>query len=392
MESFENLGICWSILEAIKKKGYVSPTEIQKKVIPLSLENKNIIAASPTGSGKTMAFAVCAIQKTYQDKGLQTLILVPTKELANQIYEEISFFSALRNIYINKISGGQPATLKKYDDILKSNILISTPKILLEYVDKFNLSLNGIKTLILDEADSLICSDFEDDIVKILEKIPRTRQTLMFSATMTLDIAKRANKYMRSPIKVYAGNRIEPKKLKQFFYKVDSKKKFSLLLHLIKTEKSGLSIIFTNRTDTAIFLQKNLKSIDGMETGLITGDMSNNKRKSVIDDFLNNKLDILVSTDVIARGIDFENVTHIYNYNMPNDDLKYIHRIGRTARAGNSGKVINLVSDKDVEKLVNVINKQKISMAQKSLPEFEVNDAVQIKINKDKYKKHSKKL
>lgn len=378
VKGFENLGINWSIVEEIKKRDFKSPTAIQKKVIPLSLEGKNIIAAAPTGSGKTLAFAVRAIQNSSQDKGLQTIIITPTRELANQVGTEITKFATLRNLKVKIIFGGQKASLEQFNQILESEILITTPGMLLEHIETNYLDISNIKTLILDEADTLITTEFKDDIIKIVEKVPRTRQTMMFSATITPEVAKLANKYMRNPVKIFAGTKVENKKLKQFIYEIDSDKKLSLLIWLLNSEKAGLSIVFCNRTQVAEFVAKNI-SKQGFDVGLLHGTSSKGQRNKVIKEFTENKYDILVATDVAARGLDFQGVSHIYNYNVPSDETKYIHRIGRTARAGASGVVINLIAEKDAKNIINILATKQIHLIRKEIPQnLELVKAVQV--------------
>jgi len=382
VKGFEDLGVNWSILEEIKKRGFKSPTAIQKKVIPISLLDKNIIAAAPTGSGKTLAFAIRAIQNASQGKGMQTIVITPTRELANQVGNEIKSFADLRGLKVKIIFGGQKASLEQFNQILESEILVTTPGMLLEHIETNYLDITPIKTLILDEADSLITTEFEEDIIKIVEKIPRTRQTMMFSATITPEVAKHANKYMRNPVKIYAGTKVENKKLKQFIYEVEASNKLSLFIHLLKTEKAGLSIVFTNRSQIAEFIAKNIKK-QGFEVGMLHGDTSKGKRNKVIADFMDNKLDILVATDVAARGLDFEGVTHVYNYNVPADETKYVHRIGRTARAGAHGQVINLVAEKDAKNIINILQTKHIHLIRKEVPhDLELIKAVNV--NKSK--------
>ena len=273
IEDFQDLGINYSVIEEIKRRDFKSPTTIQKKSIPVILEGKNVIVAAPTGSGKTLCYAVCAVQNSKVGNGLQTIIIAPTRELTKQIATEVASFSKLRNLTVHAIYGGQNASTDQYNQIIKSEILVVTPGMLLEHIEKNHLDISNIKTLILDEADSLITTEFEENIVKIVELIPRTRQTLMFSATITPEVAKIANKYMRNPVKVFAGTKVDTKQLKQYLYEIESDKKLSLLTHILATERIALAIIFTNRAQTAEFVEKNLKQ-NHYEVALLHGEMT----------------------------------------------------------------------------------------------------------------------
>jgi len=382
MEAFEKLGVSWGIVEEINKRGFTKPTEIQKKAIPWALKNKNVIVAAPTGSGKTLVYGVRVIQNSSLGKGLQNVVVVPTRELANQVQRELQTFAELRHLKVLSIATGTP-TSAQYDKILESEILIATPGKLIDHIEKNGLNLTNIKTLVLDEADTLISTEFKEQTIKIIEKIPRTRQTILTSATINQEVAKLCNKYMRNPVKVFAGTQVDSKKLKQCLYEVEAKQKLSLLIHLLNKEQAGLTMIFTNRTETAEFVGKNIKKFTNLKVGVIHGDLGQGKRNKIISEFSDEKMDILVATDIAARGLDFENITHIYNYNIPAEDKKYIHRIGRTARAGRTGKVINLVGEKDVNHLINIMKENKISIMRQEVPKnLEIIEAVAVENSK----------
>ncbi len=353
MKKFKKLGISDSILESIQEHEFEKPSEIQKKAIPLILEGKDVIAGSATGSGKTLAFATGIIQKVEQKKGLQALVIVPTRELAEQVSQVLNKFSKYKELKIISVYGGVSIN-PQITDLRTAEVVIGTPGRLLDHINRKTINLHNIKILVLDEADRMLDMGFIDDVSEIIRNCPNKRQTLLLSATITGDIVHLAKKYTKNAVEVSAEDYVNPAKLKQVYYDVDENIKFSLLMHMLKQEKKGLIMVFCNTRSTVEFVSKNLK-FSGVDASGIHGGLSQDKRKRVIEKFHGKNAHVLVCTDVAARGLDIKGVTHIYNYNIPNTGKEYIHRIGRTARAGKEGKVINLLSNKDYDNFRKVL-------------------------------------
>jgi ATP-dependent RNA helicase DeaD len=343
MNLFENLGLSNQLLTAIDKLGLTRPTQIQGRSIPHIIGRKDVIGESATGSGKTLAFGCGIIEQVIPKAGLQALILTPTRELAEQVKEHLKQLS--NQLKIISVYGGVSIN-PQIDDLPKSDVVVATPGRLLDHLKRRTVNLSKIKVLVLDEADRMLDMGFIDDVEKIIRACPAKRQTLFFSATISSRIKELANRYMSQPINVSAEKLVDPSKLKQIYYNVLKNMKFSLLVHLLQQENSGLAMIFCNTRRTTDFVVKNLRAckIDAIS---IHGGLSQNKRTKTIELFNNARVGVLVCTDVAARGLHIEHVSHIYNYEIPKDPKDYVHRIGRTARAGESGKVINLLCEYD---------------------------------------------
>jgi len=230
MKTFKELGISEDILRVIKKLGFEAPTEIQEKTIPAVLDGKDVVAESATGSGKTLAFAIGLLQSSIPGKGIQGLIITPTRELANQIVQEIGKFAKHKNLKFAAIFGGV-AINPQFEDLKRAEIVIGTPGRLLDHIGRGSINLSRVSTVILDEADRMFDMGFIDDTKEILSHTPKKRQTLLFSATISGDVIYLSKRFMNEPIKVNAASRVDPKKLKQIFYDVDTSMKFSLLVH-----------------------------------------------------------------------------------------------------------------------------------------------------------------
>ncbi len=388
-DNFGNLKIYEPVLLAIEKAGFTKATDVQKRAIPLVNDDENCIIAAPTGSGKTLIFANRTIEVTESGKGLQTLILSPTRELAKQLESEIKRFAEYKPLNIEMISGGN--TLKsQYNKTANAEILIATPGRLVEHIKNNSVDLSKIHMLIFDEMDAMLKPEFFDEIEAIVSAMPRKRQTLMFSATITKEVSKFAQKYMKRARRVLVEDRKKKKELEQQFYIVKSDEKLSLLNHLIKNEPAGQSLVFVNRKEVGEFIKKNLK-IKGIKFGFVHKDLTQSKRENVLRDFKEEKFDVLIATDIAARGLDVDGITHVYNYTIAKDQDKYIHRIGRTARAGKSGKVIDFVSKLDEEIYKKLLNEKKIRTYLKEIPKDLEKLNIKFKIKARDYKAEAKK-
>ncbi len=352
MNTFENMNLSNNLLTAIQDLGFTDPTEIQEKSIPHIVEGKDTIGESATGSGKTLAFGCSIVEHVQPNKGLQALILAPTRELAEQVSNAIRELTP--GLKILSIYGGVSIN-PQIDGLRKSDVVVATPGRLLDHIQRRTIDLNQIKILVLDEADRMLDMGFIEDVEKIIRYCPRERQTLFFSATISSKIKSLANRYMDDPVTVLAERQVDPSKLKQVYYNTQKNGKIALLIHLLKNETSCLSIVFCNTRNTTDFVNKNLKA-NGIKTVSIHGGLTQNKRSNTIELFNKGKVNVLVCTDVAARGLHIENVSHVYNYEIPKDAKDYVHRIGRTARAGEEGMVMNLISEFDHENFGRVLN------------------------------------
>ena len=371
MENFRKLGIIEPILKIIKEQGFEAPSEIQAKSIPLVIAGKDVIAGSATGSGKTLAFASGIIQHSEKGQGIQALILTPTRELAQQISAALKMFSKYKHLKICEIYGGV-AINPQIHQLTTADIVVGTPGRILDHLQRRTLKLNRVKTLVLDEADRMLDMGFIDDVGNIIKNCPPKRQTLLFSATIPEGIRRLVERYMENPIKVSAENYVDTKKLKQVYYDIQQNLKFSLLVHLLLNEKSGLVMVFCNSRLTVDFVATNLKHAD-IDAHALHGGFSQARRTSTLEKFhsKDGKAWVLVCTDVAARGLDIPGVSHVYNYDLPKESKQYIHRIGRTARAGEEGRAINLLSEKDHDNFSRILREYDVKIEKEKKPYIE---------------------
>ena len=356
------------ILKSLMEYGFEEPTQIQYKAIPAIKEGKDVVGQSSTGSGKTIAFAIPILEMIKATEGLQVLIIAPTRELSNQIGKEFERLSKYKQINIVIFYGGvgiEPQIHK----FKTAHIAIGTPGRLLDLMERRAINLNNIKTLVLDEADKMFEMGFIQDIRRILNALNRKRQTLMFSATFSQEIMKIANEHMRDPLTIKAKQYVEKDLLKQYFYITAINDRFSLLAHLLKNETANLAVVFCGTRRAVDMVEYNLKR-HGFDAKAIHGGLSQNQRTQVIEDFHSNKIHILVASDLAARGLDIKNLTHVYNYDIPKTSKEYLHRIGRTARAGESGKAISLLSEKDYDNFRKVQEDRSLKIERLETPPF----------------------
>ena len=341
IQTFEELGVIPPILRALKDEHIKEPTEIQIKAIPLAVSNKDIIAGSATGSGKTLAFAATIIKNCEHGKGIQALVLSPTRELAVQVTQAIRKFSKYRKLNIVDVYGGVSFE-NQARKLVRADVVVATPGRLLDHARRSTINLKKVKILTIDEADRMFDMGFIKDIKSIISLCPRDRQTLLFSATISHDVTRLSRQYMRHAQKISATAFVDPKLLKQIYYDVESREKISLLSHLLKQDHSGLVMVFCNTKSTVNFVVENLRNQNIKVHGM-HGGFSQSKRTSALESFHKEHIKVLVCTDVAARGLDIKGVSHIYNYDIPKETKSYIHRIGRTARAGKDGIAVNLL-------------------------------------------------
>lgn len=369
MESFKNLGISEPVLKSINDEKFENPSEIQEKSIPLILAGRDVIAGSATGSGKTLAFASGIIKSSERGKGIQALVLTPTRELAEQVSKALSKFSKYKPLGIIAVYGGVGIN-PQIQGLRTADVVVGTPGRILDHIQRNTIKFGNVKTLVLDEADRMFDMGFKDDVERIIRKCPQERQTLLFSATITKDVVRLSQKHMKKPLQVSVDSYVDPKKLVQTYYDVGEDLKFNLLVHLLKHENSRLVMVFCNTKRNTDKVAKNLRfaNIDAMA---IHGGLPQGKRNNVMDRFHSGKSCILVCTDVAARGLDIQGVSHVYNYDIPRESKQYIHRIGRTARAGAEGKAINILSSKDYDNFSAVLKENDVDIKEETVPAFE---------------------
>lgn len=359
--SFSQLGLNPNILKAVKEQGYTSPTPIQKESIPVILNHKDVLAAAQTGTGKTAAFTLPLLEKMSQKpnkKGqksyIKALILAPTRELALQVSENIQTYSKYLSLKTAVIFGGvgispQKASLRKGVDIV-----IATPGRLLDHMSQKTIDLSRVEFLVLDEADRMLDMGFIHDIKKVVASIPNKRQTLLFSATFSPEIKKLSNSFLDNPklIEVARSNALS-EQVSQVVHYVQKDKKKNLLAFLIHTQKWNQVLVFTRTKHGANKLSEFLNK-SNIPSLAIHGNKSQGARTSALSNFKSKKIRVLVATDIAARGIDIELLPHVVNFELPNVPEDYVHRIGRTGRAGNNGIALSLVCDEESQYLKDI--------------------------------------
>ena len=370
MKTFEELKISKEILDVLYESRIKIPTEIQEKTIPLALAGRDIIGASATGSGKTLAFASPILENLKQNGYIQALILTPTRELAEQVASSIKKFSKNKSLNISSVYGGVNIE-PQIRNIARADVIVGTPGRILDHLQRGTLRLHEVKILVLDEVDRMFDMGFHQDVERIIKQCPEKRQTMLFSATISADMDYLAKKYTKDAEEISVESYIDHSKLKQIYYDIDSGRKFSLLVHLLKKEEANLIMIFSNTKRNVDFVTENL-NLHGIDAKAIHGGMVQKKRTAVLRSFNGNDVKVLVCTDVAARGLDINGVSHIYNYDLPKTSNEYIHRIGRTARAGKQGKAISLLCSRDYENFGNILRDECLKITLDNLPKFEL--------------------
>lgn len=355
---FTTLEINETLLKAVKEKGYVTPTPIQEKAIPHALLGKDILGCAQTGTGKTAAFLIPTLQrlKKHDTSKIRSLILTPTRELAIQIQENLVEYAKYTDIKSAIIFGGVPQ--KPQEKALRRgvDILVATPGRLLDLIKQKIIHIDQIEVFILDEADRMLDMGFLFDVKKIIALLPRQKQTLFFSATMPKEIKALTQTLLHDPVMIEVtppSSTVE--NIKQTLYYVDKANKKHLLLDLLKQENVESALIFTRTKNNANRLGKFLTTCN-IDAGIIHGNKSQNARQMALSKFKSGETKVLVATDIAARGIDVSELSHVFNYDIPNEAEAYVHRIGRTGRAGNEGTSISF-ADIDEAELVKSIQK-----------------------------------
>jgi ATP-dependent RNA helicase DeaD len=354
---FDELNLSKELLRAISDMGFKQTTPIQSEAIPEILSGGDVIGQASTGTGKTAAFGLPAIEQIDEAiRAVQVLVLCPTRELAIQVTCEINkFLKYKKSMFALAVYGGQPIQKQLFGLRKWPKIVVGTPGRTLDHINRGTLKLNKVKMAILDEADEMLDMGFRNDIQDILKNTPESRQTVLFSATMSREILQLAKKFQKNPkfIKVSSEN-LAPKMIKQSYFDVEPSRKTKLLAQLLTEHNPRLSIVFCNTKRKVDQVCRDLRD-RGFCSAVIHGDIRQKKRDSIMDKFRKEKVKVLVATDVAARGIDVSNIEVVFNYGIPKERESYVHRIGRTGRAGKTGKAISLVSRNEFRQLRDIM-------------------------------------
>jgi len=370
---FTELGLSAEILKAVDKMGFEEASPIQTAVIPLLLEGRDVVGQSATGSGKTAAFAIPAIERVDPSKkNVQALILCPTRELAVQVAEEVAKLASFkRGVLEVPIYGGQ--SYERQYRALKAGaqIVIGTPGRVMDLMERGALRLDGLKLVVLDEADRMLDMGFRDDINHILSSVPEERQILCFSATMPREIKDLINRFTRSPewVKIEAQAQNAPQ-VEQVYFEVDRRSKLEALTRLIDVNDFRYGIIFCSTKIMVDELDEHLHA-RGYAVDRLHGDISQAQRNRVMEKFRRRGFEFLIATDVAARGLDVDDLEVVFNYDLPNDAEDYTHRIGRTGRAGKSGQAFTFVSGRELYKLQGMVRYAKLNIRRERIPSLD---------------------
>lgn len=342
---FNKYPISQEILETLALLNYNVPTKIQQEVIPLALEGRDIVAKSQTGTGKTAAFAIPVCEKVSWGENLpQALILEPTRELAVQVSKEIFYIGRKKRLKVPAVFGGFPIDKQIQTLRQKSHIIVGTPGRIMDHVRRETLKLQQIKYLVIDEADLMLDMGFIDEVKEIIDISPDKKQVLLFSATLESKVQELIQEYMTDAVSVILESQTETAEMvEQIAYETEQEDKYAVLLSVLIQENPGLCMIFCATREMVNVLYQKLKR-NRIPCGRIHGELDQKERLKMIEDFRQERFRFLIATDVAARGIDFENITHVINYDFPAGRETYVHRIGRTGRNGKSGRAVSLVS------------------------------------------------
>lgn len=367
MKKFGEIDLSRKILQAVTEMGFEEPSPIQAQTIPLALEGHDVIGQAQTGTGKTAAFGIPTVEKTAEkSRHIQALVLTPTRELAIQTAEELNKIGKFKRVRTLPVYGGQ--SIERQIRALERGvqIIVGTPGRLLDHLHRGTIKLEHVQTLVLDEADEMLDMGFIDDIESILEMIPAERQTLLFSATMPAPIEKLSLRYMDHPQRVtITRENLTVPLIDQVYY--ETRQKFEGLCRVLDVEETGKLIIFC-RTKRAVDDLSASLDARGYSAGGLHGDLSQIQRDRVMKKFREGRIDVLIATDVAARGIDIDDITHVINYDIPQDHESYVHRIGRTGRAGRTGVAMTFIEPKEYRQLRLIMKLARTKIQRRELP------------------------
>jgi ATP-dependent RNA helicase DeaD len=372
---FKQLGISQDLLEAVNAMGFTEPSPIQAQSIPHALQGKDVIGQAQTGTGKTAAFGIPIIERIESnDKGPQSLIIAPTRELAVQVAHELNAIGKYKKINAMAVYGGEPIDRQIRGLRKHPHIVTATPGRLLDHLKRRTIRLEDVKMVVLDEADEMLNMGFIDDIKSILSQVPEERQTLLFSATMPDAIRRLAEQFMKKPVEIrIKAKTLTVDRIDQQFIEIKERQKFDVFTRLLDIQSPERAIVFGRTKRRVDELTTALRKMGYKARGL-HGDLTQSRRDQVMDDFKAHRVNILVATDVAARGLDIDDVTHVYNFDMPQDPESYVHRIGRTGRAGKLGEAITFVTTPEKSHLFQIEKSIKKKIERMEIPTRE--DAV----------------
>jgi len=349
---FGDLTLSPQLMKDLKHNGFESPMAVQALAIPILMEGRDLMVQAKTGTGKTLAFGIPIIERTdVNSHDVQTLILAPTRELAEQVSGEMRKIGYNKRVKIAAVYGGK--SINSQAKMLQggAQVVVGTPGRILDMIDRRILRLQHVKILVLDEADRMLDMGFIDDIKKIMSHVPGERQTMLFSATIPDRIQELARRFMRNPEMISVSpEELTVAEIEQYYYERDSSRKFDAFMEVIMKETPSSAIVFCNTKRWAETLGRLMRK-KGLRTEALHGDLTQGQRDHVMEGFRNRRFEFLVATDVAARGLDIDDVSHIFNYDIPREKENYIHRIGRTGRAGKKGKAITFIAPHEIHDL-----------------------------------------
>jgi len=367
---FADLGLAAPILKTLEEIGYETPSPIQEKAIPVLLAGGDILGTAQTGTGKTAAFALPILSKIdIRQKDPQVLVLAPTRELAIQVAEAFQTFSrGIKGLHVLPVYGGS-----EYGTQIRAlkrgvHVVVGTPGRVMDHIKKGTLKLDTLTCMVLDEADEMLRMGFIDDVEWILKHTPKTRQIALFSATMPKEVHRIANTYLQNPTEVIIKQKAATASLiDQKYWLVSGLHKLDALTRILEAEEFDGIIIFVRTKTATVELAEKLEA-RGYAAAALNGDIAQNQRERIVDHLKKGKLDILIATDVVARGLDVDRISHVINYDIPYDNESYVHRIGRTGRAGRSGTAILFVAPRERRLLRSIEATTKKTIPQMELP------------------------
>lgn len=348
MTSFAALGVIPALTEVLNKQRIKVATPVQEKAIPAIFKGRDVIAKSQTGTGKTLAYLLPLVQRIQTERDeVQALILTPTRELSKQVFDVLKSLASVRGVDAADVIGGR--TIENQIQKLKRNphVIIGTPGRLLDHIRRRTLDLSAVKMVILDEADQMLAAGFREDIEALVDQTPKKRQFILLSATMTEDTVRLARKYMTNPERIDVAEKETASTVEQRIYETTKEHKLPLLIRHLKEMNPFMSVVFCNTKDEAHRLAERLAEETDIVVEELHGDMSQGQRNQVIRRFEKMEIQVLVASDVAARGLDVEGITHVFNFGVPRNLEYYVHRIGRTGRAGTHGIAITYVTPED---------------------------------------------
>ncbi len=372
MATFYEFGLNHNVVRALTEMGFDEATPIQEATIPTALEGKDIIGQAQTGTGKTGAFGVPLIDRIQVEEAhVQALILAPTRELASQVAESLVSFGKYKGVRTVVVYGGQDMRKQIRDLKCKPHVIVATPGRLMDHMRRKTIRLKQVEMVVLDEADEMLNMGFIEDIETILQEVPKERQTLLFSATMPKRIEKLAQTFMEEPkLIAMKAKEVTMESIEQQYIELQERQKFDALCRLIDIHMPELAIVF-GRTKRRVDELSEALIKRGYRAEGIHGDLNQAKRDSVLRKFKNGLIDVLVATDVAARGLDISGVTHVYNFDLPQDPESYVHRIGRTGRAGKSGVAVTFATPNEKDHVQAIERLSKKKMIRRPMPTVE---------------------